>query len=59
MTCFSVQQAEELEQWKMEEVWRVTELRVPREAALLLAQKERAKLKAAMEASELACRVAN
>ncbi|OWM77243.1 hypothetical protein CDL15_Pgr028880 [Punica granatum] len=51
--------AEELEQWKAEEERRLKELRVAGEAALMLAQKERAKSKAAMEAAEVARRVAD
>ncbi|RWW42113.1 hypothetical protein BHE74_00052385 [Ensete ventricosum] len=48
----------ELHRWKMEEEQRVEEARVSEEAALNVADKEKAKCKAALEAAEAAKRIA-
>ncbi|CAJ1973549.1 unnamed protein product [Sphenostylis stenocarpa] len=45
-------QAEEIRQWKREEDRKVEEARLSEEAALAIAEKEKAKAKAAMEAAE-------
>ncbi|RDX84871.1 U-box domain-containing protein 35, partial [Mucuna pruriens] len=45
-------QAEQIRQWKMEEERKVEEVRLSQEAALALAEKEKARAKAAMEAAE-------
>lgn len=50
--------ANELSQWKMEEVRRVEEARVAEEAALAMAEIEKAKYKAAIEAAEVARKLA-
>ncbi|KAK3437453.1 hypothetical protein EUGRSUZ_C02137 [Eucalyptus grandis] len=52
------QKAIELQHWKLEEERRVEEARLAEEAALALAEKEKAKSKAAMEAAEAAQRIA-
>lgn len=51
-------QARELHRWKMEEEQRLEEARLAEEAALALAEKEKAKCKAAIEAAEAAQRIA-
>ena len=51
-------QAQELHRWKMEEAQRLQEARLAEEAALALAEKEKAKCKAALEAAEAAQRIA-
>lgn len=51
-------QAKELQHWKIEEERRIEEARLAEEAALALAEKEKAKSKAAMEAAEAAQRIA-
>lgn len=51
-------QAMELHRWKMEEQRRLEEARLAEEAALILADKEKAKCKAALEAAEAAKRIA-
>ncbi|XP_038998727.1 uncharacterized protein LOC120124031 [Hibiscus syriacus] len=48
----------ELQLWKMEEEWRFEEARLAEEAALTIAEHEKAKSKAAMEATESARRIA-
>ncbi|KAF7849129.1 hypothetical protein BT93_L1214 [Corymbia citriodora subsp. variegata] len=50
--------AKELQHWKLEEQRRIEEARLAEEAALALAEKEKAKSKAAMEAAEAAQRIA-
>ncbi|XP_048232229.1 U-box domain-containing protein 52-like [Ricinus communis] len=50
--------ANELHQWKMEEARRFEEARLAEEAALAIAEMEKAKCKAAMEAAEKAQRLA-
>ncbi|KAJ0964453.1 hypothetical protein J5N97_025591 [Dioscorea zingiberensis] len=52
------QKARELHQWKMEEARKVEALRQAEEAALALAEVEKAKCKAAIEAAEAAQRIA-
>ncbi|KAL3745768.1 hypothetical protein ACJRO7_014826 [Eucalyptus globulus] len=52
------QKAIELQHWKLEEERRAEEARLAEEAALALAEKEKAKSKAAMEAAEAAQRIA-
>ncbi|CAL9164409.1 unnamed protein product, partial [Musa hybrid cultivar] len=52
------QKAMELHRWKMEEQQRLEEARLAEEAALILADKEKAKCKAALEAAEAAKRIA-
>ncbi|GMH11806.1 hypothetical protein Nepgr_013647 [Nepenthes gracilis] len=52
------QQAMELQRWKMEEEGRLEEARLAEEAALALAEKERAKSRVAIEAAEAAQRIA-
>ncbi|XP_056174838.1 U-box domain-containing protein 52 isoform X1 [Syzygium oleosum] len=52
------QKAKELQHWKIEEERRIEEARLAEEAALALAEKEKAKSKAAMEAAEAAQRIA-
>ncbi|CAK9140594.1 unnamed protein product [Ilex paraguariensis] len=52
------QKARELQRWKMEEQQRLEEARLAEEAALALAEKEKAKSRAAMEAAEAAQRIA-
>lgn len=52
------QKAKELHQWKMEEVRKFEEARHAEEAALALAEMEKAKAKAALEAAEAAQRIA-
>ncbi|OMO91083.1 hypothetical protein COLO4_18649 [Corchorus olitorius] len=51
-------QARELQLWKLEEERRMEEARLAEEAALAIAEKEKAKSKAAMEAAEAAQRIA-
>ena len=51
-------QALELHRWKMEEEQKLEEARMAEEAALALAEKEKAKCKAAIEAAEAAQRLA-
>ncbi|PPR93791.1 hypothetical protein GOBAR_AA26873 [Gossypium barbadense] len=52
------QTARELQLWKLEEERRLEEARLAEEAALAIAEKEKAKSKAAMEAAEAAQRIA-
>ncbi|KAG9449324.1 hypothetical protein H6P81_009289 [Aristolochia fimbriata] len=52
------QRAQELHRWKIEEEQRLEEARFAEEAALAIAEKEKAKCKAAMEAAEQAQRIA-
>ncbi|PIN02597.1 Serine/threonine protein kinase [Handroanthus impetiginosus] len=52
------EQAKELQRWKMEEQRRLEEARLAEEAALALAEKEKAKSKAALEHAEAAHRIA-
>ncbi|XVF48102.1 hypothetical protein PTKIN_Ptkin03bG0164600 [Pterospermum kingtungense] len=52
------QKARELQLWKMEEERRLEEARIAEEAALAMAEKEKAKSKAAIEAAEAAQRIA-
>ncbi|XP_068642594.1 U-box domain-containing protein 35-like [Aristolochia californica] len=52
------QKARELHRWKIEEEHRLEEARMAEEAALAIAEKEKAKCKAAMEAAEAAQRIA-
>ncbi|XP_010252203.1 PREDICTED: U-box domain-containing protein 35-like isoform X2 [Nelumbo nucifera] len=52
------QKARELHRWKMEEERRLEEARLAEEAALAIAEKEKAKCKAAIEAAEAAQRIA-
>ncbi|MBA0564620.1 hypothetical protein Golob_009549, partial [Gossypium lobatum] len=52
------QKANELHQWKMEEARKFEEARLAGEAALAMAEKEKAKCKAAIEAAEAAKRLA-
>ncbi|KAF2313576.1 hypothetical protein GH714_011819 [Hevea brasiliensis] len=52
------QKARELQLWKLEEERRLEEARLAEEAALAIAEKEKAKSKAAMEAAEAAQRIA-
>lgn len=49
----------ELEQWKKEEARRLEEAQLSEEAAVAIAEKERAKSKAAIEAAEAAKRIAD
>ncbi|KAK8465422.1 hypothetical protein PHAVU_009G079300 [Phaseolus vulgaris] len=49
-------QAEQIRQWKLEEDRKVEEVRLSQEAALAIAEKEKARAKAAMEAAEEARR---
>ncbi|KAF9661939.1 hypothetical protein SADUNF_Sadunf18G0001200 [Salix dunnii] len=51
-------QAKELQRWKMEEEQRLEEARLAEEAALAIAEREKAKSKAAIEAAEAAQRIA-
>lgn len=51
-------QATELHRWKMEEEQKIEEARLAEEAALALAEKEKAKCKAAIEAAQAAQRLA-
>lgn len=51
-------QAVELHRWKLEEEQKLEEARLSEEAALALAEKEKAKCKAAIEAAEAAQRLA-
>lgn len=51
-------QANELRQWKMEEARRFEEARMAEEAALAMAEMEKAKCRAAMEKAEAAQRMA-
>lgn len=51
-------QASELQRWRLEEEGRLEEARFAEEAALSLAEKERAKCKAAVEAAEAAKKAA-
>lgn len=51
-------QATELQRWKLEEERKLEEARLAEEAALAIAEKEKAKSKAAMEAAEAAQRIA-
>uniref|UniRef100_A0A7N2N4C8 RING-type E3 ubiquitin transferase n=1 Tax=Quercus lobata TaxID=97700 RepID=A0A7N2N4C8_QUELO len=52
------QKAVELQRWKLEEERRLQEARLAEEAALALAEKEKAKSRAAIEAAEAAKRIA-
>ncbi|XP_020204948.1 U-box domain-containing protein 52-like [Cajanus cajan] len=52
------QKAVELQQWKLEEERRLEEARLAEEAALAIAEKEKAKSKAAIEAAEAQKRIA-
>ncbi|XWS70637.1 hypothetical protein CRYUN_Cryun03dG0063800 [Craigia yunnanensis] len=52
------QKARELQLWKLEEMRRLEEARLAEEAALAIAEKEKAKSKAAIEAAEAAQRIA-
>ncbi|KAL7246674.1 hypothetical protein ACSBR2_001725 [Camellia fascicularis] len=52
------QKAMELHRWKMDEQQRLDEARLAEEAALAIAEKEKAKTKAAIEAAEAAQRIA-
>ncbi|XP_010548526.1 PREDICTED: U-box domain-containing protein 35 isoform X2 [Tarenaya hassleriana] len=52
------QKATELQRWKLEEEWKLEEARLGEEAALAIAEKEKAKSKAAIEAAEAAQRIA-
>ncbi|OMO61929.1 hypothetical protein CCACVL1_23149 [Corchorus capsularis] len=52
------QKARELQLWKLEEERRMEEARLAEEAALAIAEKEKAKSKAAIEAAEAAQRIA-
>ncbi|KAG6608216.1 U-box domain-containing protein 35, partial [Cucurbita argyrosperma subsp. sororia] len=52
------QKAVELQRWKLEEEQRIEEARLAGEAALALAEQEKAKSKAAIEAAEAARRIA-
>lgn len=52
------QKARELQLWKMEEERRLEEARIAEEAALAIAEKEKAKSKAAIEAAEASQRIA-
>ncbi|CAN8284134.1 unnamed protein product [Cochlearia groenlandica] len=52
------QRATELQRWKLEEERKLEEARLAEEAALAIAEKEKAKSKAAMEAAEAAQRIA-
>ncbi|KAK6237174.1 hypothetical protein QUC31_020965 [Theobroma cacao] len=52
------QKARELQLWKLEEERRLDEARLAEEAALAIAEKEKAKSKAAIEAAEAAQRIA-
>ncbi|CDY55241.1 BnaC02g44910D [Brassica napus] len=52
------QKATELQRWKLEEERKLEEARLAEEAALAIAEKEKAKSKAAMEAAEAAQRIA-
>ncbi|KAK9279235.1 hypothetical protein L1049_012913 [Liquidambar formosana] len=52
------QKAKELQRWKMEEERRLEEARLAEEAALAIAEKEKAKSRAAIEAAEAAQRIA-
>lgn len=58
MVGFVVMQAVELQRWKLEEERRLEEARLAGEAALALAEQEKAKSKAAIEAAEAARRIA-
>lgn len=51
-------QAKELHQWKVEEIRRFEEARLSEEAALAIAEKEKAKCRAAIEAAEAATKLA-
>lgn len=53
------QKAMELQRWKLEEQQRLDEARLAEEAALALAEKEKAKSRAAIEHAEAAQRIAN
>ncbi|XP_027333580.1 U-box domain-containing protein 35-like [Abrus precatorius] len=50
--------AKEINQWKLEEARKVEEVKVSKEAALALAEQEKAKAKAALEAAEEAMKMA-
>ncbi|XP_057486082.1 U-box domain-containing protein 35-like isoform X1 [Actinidia eriantha] len=52
------QKAKELNRWKIEEQQRLEQARLAEEAALAIAEKEKAKTKAAIEAAEAAQRIA-
>ncbi|KAK2646203.1 hypothetical protein Ddye_021398 [Dipteronia dyeriana] len=52
------QKAKELHRWKLEEGQRLEEARIAEEAALALAEREKAKCRAAIEAAEAAQRIA-
>lgn len=58
MCIITSQQARELQLWKLEEERRLEEARLAEEAALAIAEKEKAKSKAAEEAAEAAQRIA-
>lgn len=51
-------QATELQRWKLEEQQRLEEARLAEEAAMAIAEKEKAKSRAAIEAAEAAQRIA-
>lgn len=53
-----LQQAMELQRWKLEEQRKMEEARIAEEAALAIAEKEKAKAKAAMEAAEASRKIA-
>lgn len=57
MTCYA-SQAVELQRWKIDEERRLEEARMAEENALAIAEKEKAKSKAAMEAAEAQKRIA-
>ncbi|KOM41888.1 hypothetical protein LR48_Vigan04g208600 [Vigna angularis] len=57
-SCSSQTAAVELQRWKMEEERRLEEARLAEEAALAIAEKEKAKSKAAIEAAEAQKRIA-
>lgn len=56
--CVTDSQARELHQWKIEEARKFEEARLAEEAALAMAELEKAKCKAAIEAAEAARRLA-
>lgn len=58
MMITNLSQANELHRWKLEEQQKLEEARLSEEAALALAEKEKAKCKAAIEAAEAAQRIA-
>ena len=58
LNVFILSQATELQRWKLEEERKLEEARLAEEAALAIAEKEKARSKAAMEAAEAAQRIA-